>query len=139
MFVDFDKTDPVMREMMFIQAVADMRKQLYPCSDIDQITLLALFFKSKYGDSDIPSSEIEYDSDKIVIYSCALLHFLPAVNKDSPQYTQNRDKLLLFISKLKEKPRDWYMNAYLEYVMSWDMYGLVTFPVDVGSFFFLDR
>ena len=43
-----------------------------------------------------------------------------------------RNKLLLFVSKLKEKPREWYVNAYLEYVMSWELYGLVTFPVDVG-------
>ena len=60
MFVEFDKSDPVMRELLFIQAVSDMWKQYYPCSDIDKITLLALFLKSKYGDDEIPSSDIEY-------------------------------------------------------------------------------
>ncbi len=132
MFVDFDKSDPTMRELLFIQAVSDMWKQSYPCSDIDRITLLALFIKSKYGDSEVPSSDVEYDFDVFKILSYCLSLFLPAVSKDSPQYVEIRNKLLLFVSKLKEKPREWYVNAYLEYVMSWELYGLVTFPVDVG-------
>lgn len=57
--------------------------------------------------------------------------FLPAISRNSSQYEEMRNKSLLFVSKLKEKSREWYVNAYLEYVMSWELYGLVTFPVDV--------
>lgn len=56
-FVDFDRTDAVMLEMMFIQCCADMKRLLYPCTEVDLITLLALYIKSIHGDNEITDKQ----------------------------------------------------------------------------------
>ena len=43
-----------------------------------------------------------------------------------------KEKLKLFYSKLQKRPREWYVNAYLEYVMSWELYGIEIFDAEVG-------
>ena len=45
-----------------------------------------------------------------------------------------KEKLVSFIAKLKGKSQEWYINAYLDYVMTWEMYGIVTFEANVGHF-----
>ena len=52
--------------------------------------------------------------------------------KNSIAFEYAEEKLKMFLQRLKEKSRAWYVNAYLEYVMSWILYGVRTFPADVG-------
>ena len=59
-FIDFDRNDAFMLEMMFIQACHDMKNMLYPCTDIDIITLLAIYLKSIHGDNLISNEHFMY-------------------------------------------------------------------------------
>lgn len=56
-FIDFDRNDKCMLEIMFIQGCHDMKALLYPCTDVDMITLLALYLKSLHGDNIITDEE----------------------------------------------------------------------------------
>ena len=55
-----------------------------------------------------------------------------ALSKTNSSYQHVNEKLRLFLQKLQDKSRVWYVNAYLEYVMSWILYGVIAFQADVG-------
>ena len=44
---------------------------------------------------------------------------------------QHGDEQLSELLKLRGKSSEWYVCAYMEYVMSWQLYGTVLFPVEV--------
>lgn len=59
-FIDFDRTDRCMLEMMFIQACHDMKRLLYPCTEVDMVTLLALYVKACYGDCELSDEQYQF-------------------------------------------------------------------------------
>ena len=59
LFVSFDMDNDVLREMMFIQAVSDVQRSHYPCTEVDRITLLALAIKAEHGDKELSEQEIQ--------------------------------------------------------------------------------
>ena len=75
-------------------------------------------------------------SPSVIIYSKShtrtqiSFHLSHAKNSSAFEYAE--EKLKMFLQRLKEKSRAWYVNAYLEYVMSWILYGVRTFTADVG-------
>ena len=42
-----------------------------------------------------------------------------------------KERLINFFNKLHGRSRDWCVNAYMEYVMSWELYGTIYFSVSV--------
>ena len=60
LFVSFDRNNAVMRELMFIQSCADVKRQQYPCTDVDRITLLALMHKAYSGDREVPDVDLKW-------------------------------------------------------------------------------
>ena len=58
-FVPFDMDNTILCEMLFIQAVSDVRQCKYPCTEIDRITLLALAMKAEHGDDMIDDQELQ--------------------------------------------------------------------------------
>ena len=56
-FIDFDRNDINLLNLMYIQGVHDVTSGLYPCTEVDLITLLAISLKAKYGDSEITEEQ----------------------------------------------------------------------------------
>lgn len=58
--------------------------------------------------------------------------FIPSSSRNYVMF----DKLKRFCKKLKNRERRWYLCAYVDYVMNWELYGIVCFPVEVFVLFF---
>ena len=126
-FVDFDRSDKRMLEMMFIQCCYDMKHLLYPCTDVDLITLLALYIKSIHGDNEITREQFLYAWWIQLINREYYEEYIPITTR-SPALL---DKLQQFCKRLKKRERKWYLCAYIDYLMNWELYGIVCFPVEV--------
>ena len=59
LFVDLDPSCPSQVELMFIQAIYDMKTCRYPCTLIDMITLLALYLRSRFDDQELEDDLFE--------------------------------------------------------------------------------
>lgn len=67
-----------------------------------------------------------------MISSEAIDIYIPNLEQSDVELDFIKEKLKLFYSKLQKRPREWYVNAYLEYVMSWELYGIEIFDAEVG-------
>ena len=56
-FIDFDRNNSNLLNLMYMQGVHDVTSGLYPCTEVDLITLLAISLKAKYGDSIITEEQ----------------------------------------------------------------------------------
>ena len=44
------------------------------------------------------------------------------------------EKLKKFCHKLKNREHKWYLCAYVDYIMNWELYGIVCYPVEVSQY-----
>ena len=131
LYVDLDQNYPSQVELMFIQAVHDMKVNRYPCTLIDMITLLALYLRSRFGEQELEDDLFEYFMRLLVKYSEAIDTYIPRIEESESELDYAKQKLILFYNKLQRRSRDWYINAYMEYIMSWELYGIEIFDAEV--------
>ena len=131
LFFDIDKSDRPLLWMLFLQALHDMRIGHYPCTQMDVITLLALGLKVRFGDAEPTEEELECASRGRVRRRLYIQENTPAERRTGRELPFMKTKLREFLQKLRGKSSEWYVCAYMEYVMSWQLYGTVLFPVEV--------
>ena len=56
-FIDFDRNDSNLLNLMYIQGVHDVTTGVYPCTEVDLITLLAISLKATYGEAEITEEQ----------------------------------------------------------------------------------
>ena len=54
------------------------------------------------------------------------------IQENTPAERRTDRELPFMKTKLRGKSSEWYVCAYMEYVMSWQLYGTVLFPVEVA-------
>lgn len=132
LFFDIDKTNKPLLGIMFVQALHDMRIGHYPCTQMDLITLLALSTKAYFGDKELTDEELESEWGERMTGRRFICENTPEEARAPKDLLVMREKVKEFCKKLKGKGCEWYICAYMEYVMSWELYGVVMFPVEVG-------
>ena len=95
------------------------------------ITLLALGIKVRFGDAELTEEDLEWVLRRRIKRSKYIKENTPAERRTSRELPFVKVKVREFLQKLKGKSSEWYVCAYMEYVMSWELYGTVLFPVEV--------
>jgi hypothetical protein len=120
MFFQVDMENAQVANLMYLQAVHDVRAARYPCSEMDCQTLAALVLQNKFGDYDGNSGHI----------SGQLAQYMPAKYIGKGRDTEIESKIIALYAKLHGYSKDETRRTYLEFVKSWPWYG--------SSFFFVE-